>query len=292
MRRRIKVTASPAMVVACIAVILTMTGSAFAARALITGADIQDGSISRADLSGRTVKSLKGKRGPAGPAGRDGFVGAQGPQGSTGPEGSRGPAGPAGPQGQKGTTGDTGARGAQGIQGVDGPRGPQGDPGPAGQTIASNYFTGTTPIDLGTALALSSTGPTDRTTDGVDLTAGNGDLFLGPGQYIVHVGISVTDPNAADAGVEYGVGRLFIDSTPLDGIASDPSGGSADADTTLVTGDVPDDGNNPAQASGTFIVNVGDNGGGGQTLSLQGAVRTAEPDGASATAHVIVTHVG
>ena len=53
--------ASPAMVVACIAVVLAMTGSAFAARALITGADIKDGSITRADLSGRTVNSLKGK---------------------------------------------------------------------------------------------------------------------------------------------------------------------------------------------------------------------------------------
>lgn len=284
MRRRFRAVPTPAMVVACIAVVLAMTGSAFAARALITGADIKDGSITRADLSGRTVKSLKGKRGPAG---RDGFTGARGPQGDTGPAGPAGPAGPGGPAGPQGDVGDTGAQGPQGRTGPLGPRGPQGDPG---QAIASSFSTGTTPIDTtggdGT-LAIGSTGPS-TTTDSVDLTSGS--IFLNPGQYLVHVTVSFTDP-AADSGLEYGVARLFLSDSPLDGVTPGAAGGSSIGDTLLETADVPDDGTNAAQASGSFLITV-DGFGGGESLTLRAAVRTAEAEGAGATAQVVVTQLG
>jgi len=292
-RRRIRALPSPAMVVACLAVVLAMTGSAFAARALINGGDIKNGTISASKLSRSAVHSLRGHRGPAGPAGRDGFVGAQGPQGSTGPEGPRGPDGPAGPQGPKGTTGDTGARGPQGPQGDQGPKGDTGDQGPQGtpgQSIQASVYVGST--SLGTPMAPTSTGPTDPANDGVDLTAGNGDLSLPAGQYLAHVQISVTDADANDGRLEYGVGRLFLDSTPLDGSSSDPAGGSADGDTTLVTPALPDDGSNPAQASETVLLNVADDGSGGETLSLRGAVRTDDTNSANATARVIVTRIG
>ena len=288
MRRRIKATPSPAMVVACIAVVLTMTGSAFAARALITGADIKNGSITRADLSGRTVRSVKGKRGPTGPAGRDGFAGPAGPQGSTGPEGPRGPAGPAGPQGQKGTTGDTGRIGPVGPQGEQGPQGNQGDPGPPGQPLV--FDTNPAPTaDAGTPLGLTEA--FDDNADGVEIS--NGGVGLNSfATYKVDVFVSFVDPNAADAGTEYGVGRLFLDSTPLDGVTTTPGGGNSDADTLLVTSDVPDDGTNAAQASASFIIRTGDEGGFGGQLTLRGAVRTAEPDGANVTGQVIVTQLG
>jgi hypothetical protein len=278
------------MVVACIAVVLAMTGSAFAARALITGADIKDGSITRADLSGRTVNSLKGKQGKRGAAGRDGFVGARGPQGDDGPAGPAGPAGPTGPQGPRGDPGITGPRGPTGSTGLVGPRGAQGDPGTPGQSLAGQFSTGTTPVDTtgsdGT-LALGSTGPS-TTTDSVDLTGGS--VFLGPGQYLVHVTVSFTDP-AADSGLEYGVARLFLSDSPLDGSTADPSGGSSIGDTLLETGNVPDDGTNTAQAAGSFLITV-DGFGGGETLSLRAAVRTAEAEGAGATAQLVVTRVG
>lgn len=288
MRRRIKTGASPSMIVACIAVVLAMTGSAFAATALITGADIKDGSITKADLSSRTKRSLKGRRGPAGRDGQDGFVGAQGPQGSDGPLGPVGPAGPAGPQGQKGTTGDTGVRGEQGIQGIQGPQGDQGPQGGPGQSIVGQFSTGATPVDVtgSGALALASTGPDN--TEGVELTGGS--VFLNPGQYIVHVQASFTD-GAADTGLEYGVARLFLSDSPLDGVTPDPNGGSSIGDTTLVTADVPDDGNNAAQASGSFLISV-DGFGGGETLTLRAAVRTAEAEAANATAQLVVTQIG
>lgn len=289
MRRRLKVNASPSMIVACIAVVLAMTGSAIAA-GLITGADIKDGSITRADLSGRTIRSLKGRRGPRGRDGQDGFVGPEGPQGSTGPQGPAGPQGPTGPQGPRGTTGDTGARGPQGPEGRQGRTGDTGATGAPGQAIVSTFSTGTTPVDTtggdGT-LALSGTGPS-TTTDSVDLTGGS--IFLGPGQYLVHVVINFTD-GAADSGLEYGVARLFLSDSPLDGVTPGPGNGSALGDTLLETGDVPDDGVNAAQASGSFLVTA-DGFGGGETLTLRAAVRTAEAEGASATAQVVVTRVG
>jgi hypothetical protein len=284
-RRRFTAGPSPSMVVAIIAVVLALTGSAFAAQALITGADIKDGSVTRADLSRRTIKSLKGKRGKQGPAGRDGFQGPKGPQGSTGEQGVRGPAGPVGPAGPRGGVGDTGVQGPEGDQGPIGPEGPQGPPG---QTLVFNTAVG--PTDAGAPLAQSSSGPSDSSTDGVEIS--NGGTFLTAGvQYKVDVFVSFVA--TANPGTEYGVGRLFLDGSPLDGSGSNPTGGNADVDTTLVTPDLPNDMSNAAQAAGSYIVTAGDNGGGGEQLTLRGALRT---DDATTTAnvlgHVIVTQIG
>jgi Collagen triple helix repeat (20 copies) len=286
--RALRAKGSPAMIVAIIAVVFATTGSAFAARTLLTGADIQDGTITRADLSKSTVASLKAHdarsaRGPRGPRGARGARGSSGPQGPAGndgligPQGERGPAGAVGPTGPVGPPGSTGPRGPAGIPGT---------PGTPGQALVAHQST-PTPIDAGTTLPLASTGPTF--TDGVDLV---GNVVLTPGQYRVDVNVSFVDPNAANAADEYGVARLFLGSSPLDGATPDPSGGATDTDTTLVTGNVPDDQNNAAQAAGSYIVTIGDDGSGGETLTLRGAVRTGEPDGANVSGHVIVTRIG
>jgi hypothetical protein len=284
-RRRFTVVPSPAMVVACIAVVLAMTGSAFAARALITGADIKDGSVTRADLSRRTVSSLKGKRGATGARG---FVGARGPQGDTGPQGPQGPAGPAGPAGPIGPVGDTGEKGDTGRTGPVGPRGDPGSPGTPGQSLVFNTAVGAT--DVGTPMAQTSTGPSDASTDGVEIS--NGGTFLSAGvQYKVDVFASFV--TTANPGTEFGVVRLFLDGNPLDGSGSNPTGGNADMDTTLVTADLPNDSSNPGQASATFLVTAGDNGGGGEQLTLRAALRS--DDGtttANVVGHVIVTQIG
>jgi Collagen triple helix repeat (20 copies) len=270
-RRRFRKIPSPALVVACIAVVLAMTGSAFAARALITGADIKDGSIARADLSGRAIKSLKGKRGPAG---RDGFIGARGPQGDTGPAGPAGPVGPAGPAGPKGNVGDRGDPGSQGRPGLPGP---QGDPGPAGQSLVFDTVAG--PTDAGTPLPLRSTGPTDpNIPEGVEVSNGganNAGCLTGGQRYKVDVLVSFV--GTANLGTEYGVARLFQESTPLDA-------------TTLVTSDIPDDASNPAQASGSFLVTPNFD---CENLTLRAALRTDDATTtANVTATMIVTRIG
>jgi len=91
---------SPAMVVACTALMFAMTGAGYAAGMLgpntvgtkelkangVVSSKVKNGSLMRADF----------KRGqiPAGPQGPQGAQGAQGPQGTQGIQGVQGPAGP------------------------------------------------------------------------------------------------------------------------------------------------------------------------------------------------------
>lgn len=99
--------------------LVAVTAGAAGVQALITSAqikdgtiqsrDIKNGSIARADMSATAIASLRGQRGPAGAAGATGPAGAQGPQGATGAQGAQGPAGPQGSQGAQGAKGDPGA---------------------------------------------------------------------------------------------------------------------------------------------------------------------------------------
>jgi hypothetical protein len=87
------------MTIAFIALAISLSGTALAARAIITstsqiapnvitGSRILDGSIKFADLTSGARAALQGQRGPQGPAGHDGAPGAQGPQGPIGPAGA------------------------------------------------------------------------------------------------------------------------------------------------------------------------------------------------------------
>ena len=100
------------------ALVIATAGTA-GVQALITGAqikdgtiesrDIENGTIRRADIGRATLSSLRGPRGR---------VGAQGPRGAIGPQGAAGATGPAGPQGLQGATGAPGAAGAAGADGA------------------------------------------------------------------------------------------------------------------------------------------------------------------------------
>jgi hypothetical protein len=94
-----------AVLVAVIALLLTLGGTAVAAK-LITGNDVKDGSLTGKDvkngsLNGKDVKDksltrkdFKGSvQGPAGPAGAQGQTGSAGAQGQAGSAGATGPAG-------------------------------------------------------------------------------------------------------------------------------------------------------------------------------------------------------
>jgi hypothetical protein len=81
---------SPGVIVAVIAVVVAMSGSAYAA-SKITGAQIKDGTITSADirnhslkatdLSGGVVRGAQGPMGPAGPSGPSGPAGLPGVSG-------------------------------------------------------------------------------------------------------------------------------------------------------------------------------------------------------------------
>jgi hypothetical protein len=90
------------MVVAMVALLVALGGTAGAASGLVTGAQIKNGTVNLADLSANAKSALKGKQGPRGL------------------QGVAGPAGAAGAQGEKGEKGDTGAQGQQGPAAASG----------------------------------------------------------------------------------------------------------------------------------------------------------------------------
>jgi hypothetical protein len=72
---------SPATVIACAALLVSLSGNAAAFSGLITGKNIKNGTIQLADLSPSARKALQGQRGPRG---------VEGPRGRTGPAGGTG----------------------------------------------------------------------------------------------------------------------------------------------------------------------------------------------------------
>jgi Collagen triple helix repeat (20 copies) len=119
---------TPAMIVAIVAVVLALTGGAYAANSMINGSQIKNGTIASSKLTSSAKKELKGK---SGATGATGATGAAGPKGDTGAQGPQGIPGTAAEKGEKGDTGATGAAGATG------PAGPAGDIGPAGPAGAA-----------------------------------------------------------------------------------------------------------------------------------------------------------
>jgi Collagen triple helix repeat (20 copies) len=105
---------SYANVTATLALLLAMTGGAFAASKYIISSTKQ--------IKPSVLAQMKGK---SGTPGKNGAAGAQGPQG---------PAGPSGAQGGRGENGSNGSNGSNGADGKAGATGPRGATGPTGQT--------------------------------------------------------------------------------------------------------------------------------------------------------------
>jgi hypothetical protein len=120
------------MIVAIVAVVLALTGGAFAAQKLIDGSQIKNGSIAASKLTPQAKHQLEGERGPKGAKGANGAPGSTGAAGPQGPKGDKGDAGVQGPGGAKGETGATGPQGPKGDAGASGPAGPKGDTGATG----------------------------------------------------------------------------------------------------------------------------------------------------------------
>jgi hypothetical protein len=107
---------SPATVIACIALFVALSGTAYAVVALppssVGTRELKNRAVTMKKIAPTAVNALKGSRGaqgPAGPAGSAGPAGPAGQRGPAGPAGQRGPAGPAGPQGQQGPIGPSNA---------------------------------------------------------------------------------------------------------------------------------------------------------------------------------------
>jgi hypothetical protein len=136
-------------------------------QALITGAQIKDGTVEsrdigngtirRADIADATEAALRGQRGPRGAAGE------------------QGPAGPAGLAGPAGSVGQQGATGAAGPQGPAGAQGPQGDVG------EGLHVTGS--VDDASDL------PEDATTGDAYIVTADGHLHVWDGEAWIDAGL-------------------------------------------------------------------------------------------------------
>lgn len=122
------------MVIACVALLVALGGTGYAAVALAPN------SVGTAQLKNNAVNSLKVKNGS--------LLAADFKAGQLG-GGAPGPAGPAGPAGAAGAAGPTGAAGPAG------PAGPFPDALPSGKTVRGAYNIGTTAAAAG-ALANSA----------------------------------------------------------------------------------------------------------------------------------------
>jgi hypothetical protein len=100
--RRLK-RISPGWLIATALLVVSMTGSATAAR-LITGADIKNNSITGADIRDRSITAAD-----LSASARNRLRGPQGAPGAPGPAGPAGPAGPPGPPGPQGPAGGVAA---------------------------------------------------------------------------------------------------------------------------------------------------------------------------------------
>lgn len=170
---------SPALVVAMVALFVSLQQTGLASRALqaagcncatsrdivnnsLTGADIKNGSLTKRDLRKGTIpgpirnvaaKGEKGDSGPAGPKGDKGDPGAPGAKGERGEPGvpgakgepgapgATGATGPAGPAGTNGTNGKDGTNGTAGPAGPAGPTGPRGPAGPSVRHVGEKIVT-------------------------------------------------------------------------------------------------------------------------------------------------------
>jgi Collagen triple helix repeat (20 copies) len=160
---------SGALIVACVALFVSLSGGAYAATTFILPAgsvgrqQIKTGAVSTSklspwinrmltDVATGHIKGLQGPKGDGGATGAVGATGATGSPGATGATGAKGDTGATGTTGAKGDTGATGATGAKGdtgATGATGPQGPQGAQGPAGQngTNRTNGTNGTNGAD-------------------------------------------------------------------------------------------------------------------------------------------------
>jgi hypothetical protein len=140
---------SPAMLVALIALVISLGGTSYAALTLPAGSvgskqlrnnsvsspKVKPGSLLVSDFRSSQRALLQGPRGPQASGGPQGPAGPAGPAGPGGPPGVPGPAGAPGAPGATGAPGPAGARGPTGPHGgPPGPTGPMGPPGPTGAT--------------------------------------------------------------------------------------------------------------------------------------------------------------
>jgi hypothetical protein len=235
----------------------------------LRGRDIGRNAIYSSNLSPGLRRAIAQRQTAASSApGARGATGPQGPQGDPGPQG---PQGPQGPEGQRGAQGERGP--GPSCETAAEPDGCEGDPG---QSLIAQRLTAPNPAYGG----LNVVDVPGKPANSGDPAATDPALFdpvtLEEGTYLVQGTVQFFDFNdagAADDTPEFGVARLFLGGTTAG---------------TLWSSDVPDDGNNAGQTSGSTIITVPE---AGATLTVRAIMRTGEGDGGQAGGNLIVSEL-
>jgi hypothetical protein len=139
------------LIVACVALIAALGGTALAAKGALTGKQKKEVTA--------IAKRFAGKPGPAGAPG------------------------PAGPQGPAGAKGDTGLRGEKGEKGEKGERGLQGEPGKSVTAEPAPTGSGAGECEAGgTKFEVEGSGTSEVVCNGANGTGGSGGGTLGSGE--------------------------------------------------------------------------------------------------------------
>jgi Collagen triple helix repeat (20 copies) len=168
----LKTLKNPTMVIALIALFVSLGAGAALAGHAISGKSITNHSISLNKLSKSAIKALSGKQGPKGDSGPQGPPGDKGLRGAQGPTGIQGPIGVTGARGPIGPVGNTGVQGPRGNEGVTGSKGPtgahgsQGDPGLVPIYNTSGTLKTSQHVVTGTFTMQNTNGPSSVTLTG------------------------------------------------------------------------------------------------------------------------------
>ena len=189
---------SPATVIACIALLISLTGTSVAAVS-----QLGRGTVGTPQLKNNAVTSKKVKNGSLL---KGDFKAGQLPAGARGPAGPGGPTGPTGPTGPAGAVGPAGPTGATGATGAT---------GPAGATNVRVRATASTPIPAGASVFIDADClPGERATGGGATNVNAAGVYLKQsypqpfGNGATPVGWSVTYQNTsgvAASGIAYAI---------------------------------------------------------------------------------------
>lgn len=201
---------SVAGVLATIAIVLALGGSAYAAnKYIITSVSQIKPSVLKALTKDDTDIGPQGAQGTSGSNGVPGTNGASGSNGQNGAPGAVGPAGPVGATGPQGWTGFPGAPGPKGEKGDKGDQGNQGAAGPAGPAGVNapfTYsFTNTNDQDSGDCGGAWAEDTYTHTYDVTPLPNGSYDVSeLFEGTFVTIDGASQPNPNICPGKLENG----------------------------------------------------------------------------------------
>jgi hypothetical protein len=199
MSASLKRLASPAMIVACVALVVALGGVSYAAGVLPAG------SVGAKQIKKSAVTLTK-----ISPAARSALTGQSGPAGQKGDKGDPGAPGAQGPKGDAGAPGAPGAQGAKGAPGAPGLAGLKGETGDPGSALAYAHVNANGTIDDSRSKGISSANLTKRSISSYCFH----DLSFTPSNAVATIDYGASSTGREIAQVEIATSGAAVDCEP------------------------------------------------------------------------------